>query len=238
MFDGEGCLITTSQEAKDPGSVASVAAITVSGPNRNPFLSWNPGPVRALSVVFYPESWRTWTNVDIEHLVDRVLPVEDVLQPEICRILEAVPRQGDCAAGFEFLQNALQPIWQSKRPQRQAVLMFLRDWTTALAVRGSGSGLGRSARQVQRRVKSWTGQSQRNLDRLARVEEAFALSIKHRDDPSFDLAQIATEAGYADQSHMGREVRSFVGASPAQINKLIATEESYWLYRLLGERFS
>lgn len=238
MFDGEGCLITNSAEARSPGTVPPVARITVTGPSRDPYLSWNPGPVRAMTVGFYPESWQALTGVDVSNLAGRTLPVEGVLQPEICAVLESVLDQGDCAEGFKNLQDALQPVWQAQRPQQPELPMFLRDWTTALAVRGGGSGFGRSARQIQRRIKSWTGQSQRDLDRLARAEEAFAISIRHRDDPAFDLAQVAAEAGYADQSHMGREVRSFSGASPAQINRLIATEESYWLYRLLGERFS
>lgn len=238
MFDGEGCLITNSAEAGNPELVPPVARITVTGPSQNPHLSWNPGPVRAMTVAFYPESWRAITGVDVECLADRPLPAEEVLPPEICAILESVLEQGGCTEGFKCLQDALQPVWQAQRPPQRALPMLLRDWTTALAVRGNGSGLGKSARQIQRRIKSWTGQSQRDLERLARAEEAFVLSIKHRDDPAFDLAQVAAEAGYADQSHMGREVRNFSGAPPARINKLIATEESYWLYRLLGERFS
>jgi NAD(P)-dependent dehydrogenase (short-subunit alcohol dehydrogenase family) len=50
-------------------------------------------------------------------------------------------------------------------------------------------------------------------------------------------ALLAAEAGYADQAHMGREVRRITGMPPAKIVNLIATEESYWPYRLLGERY-
>jgi hypothetical protein len=36
---------------------------------------------------------------------------------------------------------------------------------------------------------------------------------------------------------MGRAVKRATGFSPGQINRLIATEEPFWCYRLLGERF-
>ena len=52
-----------------------------------------------------------------------------------------------------------------------------------------------------------------------------------------DLASLATDAGYSDQSHMGRAVRGATGFSPAQLNRHIETEEAFWCYRLIGERF-
>jgi len=38
-------------------------------------------------------------------------------------------------------------------------------------------------------------------------------------------------------SHMGRVVRQTTGYSPAQLNRLIETDEAFWCYRLLGEHF-
>ena len=45
------------------------------------------------------------------------------------------------------------------------------------------------------------------------------------------------EGGFADQSHMGRAVRRATGFSPARLNRMIESEESFWCYRLLGQRF-
>jgi AraC-like DNA-binding protein len=50
-------------------------------------------------------------------------------------------------------------------------------------------------------------------------------------------AGLTTEAAFSDQSHMGRAVRRATGFSPAHLNRVIATEEAFWCYRLLGERF-
>ncbi len=51
------------------------------------------------------------------------------------------------------------------------------------------------------------------------------------------LSEIAIDAGYADQSHMGRAVRRATGFSPARLNRAIENEEAFWCYRLFGERF-
>ncbi|MCC2102287.1 MAG: AraC family transcriptional regulator [Hyphomicrobiales bacterium] len=103
----------------------------------------------------------------------------------------------------------------------------LEDWTRSLAARAFVR-IG-SSRQSQRRIKGWTGLSLRELRRYARVESLSRAGKKK-------LAQTALDAGYADQSHMGREVRSVTGETPARIARLIETDERYWVYRLFAAR--
>lgn len=76
--------------------------------------------------------------------------------------------------------------------------------------------------------------SRRRLDGFANVEALFERVTR---DPGQDLAALAADHGFADQSHMGREVRRVTGISPARLNSLIRTEEAFWCYRLFGERF-
>jgi AraC-like DNA-binding protein len=51
------------------------------------------------------------------------------------------------------------------------------------------------------------------------------------------LAQLAADAGFADQSHMTRHVRRETGFTPEQLRELIETDETFWCYRLVAERF-
>ena len=55
--------------------------------------------------------------------------------------------------------------------------------------------------------------------------------------PDANPAQIALDAHFSDQSHMGRAVKRATGFSPAHLNTLTETNEAFWCYRLLGERF-
>ena len=91
-----------------------------------------------------------------------------------------------------------------------------------------------SLRQLQRRIRVWTGQSYRDLQLFIRIEEAFIRTIKAHDSGAPDLAAIAADAGFADQSHMGREIRRVIGMSPAHFNECLTNDEAFWYYRLIA----
>lgn len=59
----------------------------------------------------------------------------------------------------------------------------------------------------------------------------------NRDEKSLDLAGLASDAGFADQSHMGREVRRVTGLTPRRLDELVASDEAFWFYRLIGDWF-
>ena len=105
---------------------------------------------------------------------------------------------------------------------------FLGEWLRGLAGGAVLSGAGQGLRQVQRRIKAWTGQSHRDLQRYSRVEDAMARMSAHRRDGGIDWAGLAGGAGFADQSHLGREVRRVTGLSPARLEARIAQDEAFW----------
>ena len=72
--------------------------------------------------------------------------------------------------------------------------------------------LGISLRTLERHVKSGTGQSPYFWFSLSRVRKA-ARSIGN----TKSLSQYAIDAGFADQSHMNREMKKWFGHTPAQI---------------------
>ena len=96
------------------------------------------------------------------------------------------------------------------------------------------SSAGQSLRSYERRLKRSSGHTQRALMFYANVENLHKVARENADQP---LSDIALAAGYSDQSHMGRALRRATGFSPAQLNHAIETEEAFWCYRLLGERF-
>jgi len=66
-----------------------------------------------------------------------------------------------------------------------------------------------------------------------RIELALARTTLHGTNLLPDLAATAADAGFADQSHMGRDVRRVTGISPGHLIELMRSEESFGLYRLL-----
>jgi AraC-like DNA-binding protein len=103
-----------------------------------------------------------------------------------------------------------------------------------LANQATFTKAGRGVRQLQRLVRDWTGQSLRDLELFSRVEEAFALSQRSGSQINW-MADVAIDAGYSDQSHLGREVKRVTGFSPKLFSELVKTDEAFWMYRLLGE---
>ena len=76
-----------------------------------------------------------------------------------------------------------------------------------------GTELAISDRQLRRRVEERFGYGPRTLRRVLRLQRMLALAAR-RPRP---LADLALDAGYADQAHMTRECRELAGLSPSRL---------------------
>lgn len=211
--------------------------LILSGPRRRPCVSWSPGPVHALSVAFFPEALAQLIGTGAACLMDRIVPLGDVASGPL---LAASHSLLSCEAGsepFSLLENLLESLWSGPRPREAKVAPLMGDWVRTVAARAALSATGRGIRQIQRRIKALTGQSYRELQIFARTEGAIVHTRDNRADSVLDLAGLASDAGFADQSHMGREIRRITGLSPRRLDELMANDEAFWFYRLLQERF-
>ena len=84
----------------------------------------------------------------------------------------------------------------------------------APSIAAIASHLGLSERQLERRFLQAVGVSPKRFASLLRFERA--LPLINSQSP---LAQVATEAGYADQPHLSREVSRFTGMSPGLLRE-------------------
>jgi AraC-like DNA-binding protein len=114
----------------------------------------------------------------------------------------------------------------------------LKDWSRSLALRAAFSGPGRSTRQIARRIKSWTGVSERDLRGLSHSEQLYAKLHEAIGNGGVDWAELAAAAGFADQPHMIRQMRRSSGFTPEQLRQRAANDEALWGYRLLGQYFT
>ena len=81
-----------------------------------------------------------------------------------------------------------------------------------LSASGASCGVGVSGRQLQRRVCDAAGYGPKTLARVLRFRRLQALA------PA-PLAELALDAGYADQAHMTAEVTRLAGISPVRFLK-------------------
>lgn len=73
--------------------------------------------------------------------------------------------------------------------------------------------LGLSERQLRRRFATAVGYGPKMLARVLRLQRMLTLAAGGRRD----LAALALDAGWADQAHMGNDVRRLTGASPGAL---------------------
>jgi AraC-like DNA-binding protein len=166
---------------------------------------------------------------------------EEVLPPSIvepCRnFFDAVPREG-AEKSLSALYDQIEIVWSSMRPAGSRPTRRLKDWSRSLALRAAFSGLGRSTRQIARRIKSWTGVSERDLRGLGHAEHLYAKLHDAIENGGVDWAELAAAAGFADQPHMIRQIRRSSGFTPEQLRQRAGDHEAFWGYRLLRQYFT
>lgn len=88
--------------------------------------------------------------------------------------------------------------------------LLAHDPLVAVALRGGASRL--SQRTLQRRIVRATGLTAGGIRQIRRAQRAAELLSQ-----GMRPLEVAHDAGYADQSHLTRSLRRFIGRTPAQI---------------------
>ncbi|HZA87916.1 MAG TPA: helix-turn-helix domain-containing protein [Acidimicrobiales bacterium] len=88
--------------------------------------------------------------------------------------------------------------------------LLVHDPVASAALQGDVEGL--STRSVQRRVSRATGLTRGAIRQIRRAERAVELLSRGVSAPD-----VARRAGYADQPHLTRSFKRFVGQTPSQI---------------------
>jgi len=96
-----------------------------------------------------------------------------------------------------------------------AVPELLRLARGGARVREMAAAVGLTERQLHRRCLAAFGYGAKVLQRVLRFDHA--LRLARGAAPDAGLAEVAYRAGYADQAHLSREVRTLAGVSPTQL---------------------
>jgi AraC-like DNA-binding protein len=88
--------------------------------------------------------------------------------------------------------------------------LLVHDPLVPEALQGEVEGF--STRSVERRVARGTGLSRGAIERIRRAERAVQLLSR-----GLRASDVARRAGYADQAHLTRSLRRFVGQTPSQV---------------------
>lgn len=241
VFEGDLYGIDHLDQMERPWTGAKVPNVCFSGAQLKPSVSWNSGEVFMSVMVFYPDAFSAMTELDLGQFAGRTVAVEEVLPPPIfnpCRnFFDAVPDEG-IDRGLSAFEDQIETLWGKVRPAGSRPTRRLEDWSKSVATRAAFSGPGRSARQIARRIKSWTGVSERDLRGLGHTEQLYAKLHEAIENGGVHWAELAAIAGFSDQPHMIRQLRRSSGFTPEQLRQRARDDEAFWGYRLLDQYFA
>ena len=200
------------------------------GPRSYPLVSYNPGPVHSFVVMLYPAALHALTGISMDALLDQFRPLDALFDADWLALSNAVLAAPDDAARIGLVEAFLAPRWQAARKGSDVSAGAVQDWVRRLGVQAASTGLARSARHIERRIKAWAGQPMRTLRRMRRAEQLFLDERGAILQGRVSWSDIAASGGYADQAHFCRETREITGLSPTELARAMKEDESYWIY--------
>jgi AraC-like DNA-binding protein len=212
------------------------ASATLSGSQSAPTVSWAPTTGQGGIVCFHADAARALFGVGLPGIHDRFVDARIALDDGWRPLLDALADADDDQAALAALDRHLAPRWRALRGGTTP-LSSLRDagrsWAERLALQAREWRHTHSARQVERRIKSYSGRSLRDWQTLVRSEGAFFAARERQEaGQPVDWATLALDEGFADQAHLSRATRRITGFAPTDFVRRFADDESFWMYRL------
>jgi hypothetical protein len=208
------------------------SSLLLGGPFSAPCVTYGAGRVHAMMLVLMPDALQLLTGIEAAGLVNRIVDARSVLPPDWLDWAQTLFALPDDAARLAAVEAFLEPRWQALRPGAASLGARYQDWASHLATRAALTAPGRTLRQVERLVKRWAGQPMRELQGISRLEHAFYARLAAERDNAARWADVAADAGYADQAHLTRATRRMTGFPPEELRRRIREQEGFWPYRL------
>ncbi|MES4887202.1 helix-turn-helix domain-containing protein [Streptomyces sp. NPDC096012] len=177
--------------------------LLVAGPDTRPHAV--EGPARSWAGVrFFPGTAPALLGVPACELLDHRADLADLWPAvRVRRLRDRVEAAPDAATALEEI--ALDRSVWSAAPDPW-VHRLVERLEEGRAVSAAAAELGIGARQLHRRSRAVFGYGPKTLARILRLRRALALARS-----GVPYAETATRAGYADQSHLARDVRELAG---------------------------
>jgi AraC-like DNA-binding protein len=175
-----------------------------------------------IQLMLTPVGARVLLGLPLVELAQQVVSLEDLLPGEAPRLVAQLQEDSDWDARFARLEAWLLQRLASRPPDRLVgwACTQLQQARGALPVRELGQQAGYSERQLVRKFLEHVGVGPKRYARLVRFD---ALMAHLRREPrERDWGELAVRFGYADQSHLVREVKQFTGTTPKGLEPMLA----------------
>jgi AraC-like DNA-binding protein len=178
-----------------------------------------PADICTFGIRLHPARAGTVLGVAASAVVNIVSPLWEVckaLDDRLAAVVDAHPRI-DSADARDAVERALLEHLRGATPTDDLVVRAVDRLLGAdlpITVADLAVEFGLSARHLHRRFLDEVGVSSKRLERLARFARAWRQAVM---GPPVTWADLALANGYADQSHLVREFRTFGARPPAHL---------------------
>lgn len=183
----------------------------VAGARASPY--WKDASVATLTIgaQLRPGSARALFGVSAAELCGRHVTLDDVWGEDGRRLREALHEAADARARVAVLQTALVARLTTAVDIHPSVTEMLARLHAAPSMERLPVVEGISERHFIARFRDATGLSPKRYARVRRFQHLLSML---RAEPNLSLAELATQAGYSDQSHCNRDFVELSGTTP------------------------
>ena len=190
----------------------------VAGPMTRPMLYSIESGTEIIALRLRPGVARRLLGENAKALLNQDVPLRDLWRGDRAAPWVEVTAERSASAKLAAIAEAVTSRLRTEGEPDDFV-MHAAAWMAGhpFALLAELSGLcGLSERQMRRHFDEAIGYGPKTLQRILRLQRLLWLA-SHESTPVPSLAQLAFAAGYADQSHMTRDVVALTGASPSHL---------------------
>jgi AraC-like DNA-binding protein len=187
----------------------------LAGPQTGPTVEVLAPGTAVVGVRFRPGAAPSVLGLPATELVDIAIGVDELWGAQAIALgarIAAAPTPQEAVAMLEGEILARAIAGEDPDPIASEAVRHLLPWRVS-EVTSLTESLYISERQLRRRCLAAIGLAPKALHRMMRFQGFLALAGQ-REHPSAELAMLAAEAGYADQSHLTRESIRLAGLTP------------------------
>jgi AraC-like DNA-binding protein len=172
-----------------------------------------PG-AQVLGARFEPGAARAWLGLPLSEIVGTAVELEDVLGVRARRMAARLNAVGDAEVRQQVFAQELAGMAGTGTADAAAAQVFAQVRAGRMDLAAVSATLQLSSRSLRRLCHAQFGYGPKMLERILRLQRVLRLA---RARPRDSLAALAFDGGYADQSHLSREVRALAGIGAAEL---------------------
>lgn len=198
------------------------SGVVVAGPDTTSVLMTRTPRARFAGIRFRPGFAPRILGVPASELLDARIEARALLGSRADPVEEGVVRSPSLRAAARELEAAVagwMPASREADGLLEAALSRLCRQPSTTSVGSLAGALGVTERRLLRHFTAGVGYGPKMLHRILRLQRFVALGARRHGG----LAELAIEAGYADQAHLTRDCRQLAGATPTHFLGYLVT---------------